>query len=101
MIVFASTPEPAPVTHPTITLGGGTWCTFNYDSLISSGLAIVVTVVFAIVIARRLDPSRPGRLQGIMEWLFSYVRRNVNENSPDASGFVVPLASTNVGCMPA
>jgi F-type H+-transporting ATPase subunit a len=86
--------EPAPVSHPTIDLGCGNWCTFNYDSLISSGLAILITIVFAIVIARRLDPQHPGRLQGIMEWLFGYVRRNVGENSPDAAGFVVPLAAT-------
>lgn len=93
MMVFAEV-EPAPVSHPTIDLGCGNWCTVNYDSLISSGLAILITVVFAIVIARRLDPNRPGRLQGIMEWLFSYVRRNVSENSPDAEGFVIPLAAT-------
>jgi F-type H+-transporting ATPase subunit a len=87
--------EPAPVSHPTFEVGGcGNWCTFNSDSLISSGLAIVITIAFAIVVARMLNPSRPGRLQGIMEWLFGYVRRNVSENSPDAASFVVPLAAT-------
>ncbi len=92
-MIFAAG-EPAPVSHPTIDLGCGNWCTFNYDSLISSGLAILITIVLSIVIARSLDPNRPGRLQAIMEWLFGYVRRNVSENSPDASSFVVPLAAT-------
>ena len=93
MIIFAN-PEPAPVSHPTVDLGCGNWCTINVDSVISSGIAIAVTIVFAIVIARQLNPTNPGRLGALFEWLFSYVRRNVNENSPDAASFVVPLAAT-------
>ena len=40
--------EPAPVNHPTVSLGCGNWCTFNYDSLISSGISIVITIAVAI-----------------------------------------------------
>jgi F-type H+-transporting ATPase subunit a len=85
--------EDAPVNHPTIDFGCGNWCTVNYDSLISSALAIVVTIVAAIIIARSLRPDRPGRLQALAEWMFSYVRRTAQENAPDAA-YVVPLAAT-------
>jgi F-type H+-transporting ATPase subunit a len=85
--------EQAPVTHPTIDLGCGAFCTVNYDSLISSAIAIVVTIVVAIVIARSLRPDKPGRLQALVEWMFSYVRRTADENAPDAP-YVVPLAAT-------
>ncbi len=86
--------EPAPVSHPTVDLGCGYWCTINYDSVISSGLSILITLGAAIFIARRLTSTNPGRLQAIIEWLFGYVRRNTMENAPDASSFVVPLAAT-------
>jgi len=92
MIVFAQ--EPAPVSHPTVDLGCGYWCTINYDSVISSFLAIAITIAFAIFVARQLDTTKPGRLQGIIEWLFGYVQRNARENAPDATSFVVPLAAT-------
>ena len=42
--------EQPPVTHPTVDLGCGNWCTLNYDSVISSAIAILVTVVVAILI---------------------------------------------------
>jgi len=86
--------EQPPVSHPTIDLGCGTFCQFNYDSLISSALAIAVTIVAAILIARSMTSERPNRVQALAEWAFSYVRRTSNENAPDASSFVVPLAAT-------
>ena len=85
--------EDAPVNHPTIDLGCGTFCQVNYDSVISSGISILVTIVVAIVIARSLRPDRPGRLQALAEWIFSYVRRTASENAPDAP-YLVPLAAT-------
>ena len=90
--VFES--EQPPVSHPTIDLGCGTLCQFNYDSLISSGLAIMVTVIAAILIARSMSSERPNRVQALAEWAFSYVRSTSQENAPDASSFVVPLAAT-------
>src|SRR5205807_3691037 len=83
-----------PVTHPTVSLGCGNWCTFNYDSLISSGISIVITIAVAIYVARMLDSQKPGRLQALFEWMFSYVRTTSRDNAPDATGFVVPLAAT-------
>jgi len=85
--------EDAPVNHPTIDLGCGAFCQINYDSVISSGISILVTIVVAIVIARSLRPDRPGRLQALAEWVFSYVRRTVGENAPDAP-YLVPHAAT-------
>lgn len=91
---FVFQAEQPPVSHPTIDLGCGNFCQFNYDSLISSGLAFVVTIIAAILIARSMSSARPNRVQALAEWAFSYVRRTSNENAPDASGFVVPLAAT-------
>jgi F-type H+-transporting ATPase subunit a len=85
--------EDAPVNHPTIDLGCGPFCQVNYDSVISSGISILVTIAVAIVIARSLRPDRPGRLQALAEWIFSYVRRTASENAPDAP-YLVPLAAT-------
>jgi F-type H+-transporting ATPase subunit a len=90
--VFES--EQPPVSHPTVDLGCGNFCQFNYDSLISSALAIVVTIIAAVLIARSMSSERPNRVQALAEWAFSYVRRTSNENAPDASSFVVPLAAT-------
>jgi len=36
--------EASPGTHPTIDFGCGTLCTFNYDSVISSLIAVVATI---------------------------------------------------------
>jgi F-type H+-transporting ATPase subunit a len=87
------TAEQAPVNHPTINLGCGSFCDVNYDSVISSGIAILVTIIVAIVIARSLQPDHPGRLQALAEWVFSFVRRTAQENAPDAP-FAIPLAAT-------
>ena len=86
--------EQPPVTHPTHDFGCGNWCTINYDSVISSALAIVVTIVAAILIARSMSSEKPNRVQALAEWAFSYVRSTSQENAPDASSFVVPLAAT-------
>ena len=44
--------EPPPGTHPTVTVcGNALLCTFNYDTLISSGLAILVTLAIGFGIA--------------------------------------------------
>src|SRR5256886_13361703 len=91
---FVLQTEQPPVTHPTVDLGCGTWCTINYDSIISSALAIVVTIVAAVLTARSMNSERPNRVQALAEWAFSYVRSTSNENAPDASSFVVPLAAT-------
>src|SRR5439155_1534328 len=86
--------EQPPVTHPTVDLGCGNFCTFNYDSVISSALALVVTIIVAVLIARSMSSERPNRVQALAEWAFSYVRSTSQENAPDASSFVVPLAAT-------
>ena len=49
--------EQPPVSHPTVDLGCGNWCTFNYDSVISSALALVVTIIVAVLIAAAIITS--------------------------------------------
>ena len=41
-------------THPTVSLGCGTLCTFNYDTLISTGIAVLATLGIAFWIRSRL-----------------------------------------------
>jgi len=41
-------------THPTLDLGCGTLCTFNYDSVISTVVAIVITLGFGFWIRSKL-----------------------------------------------
>ena len=53
--------EAIPGTHPTIQVCGDAFlCTFNYDTLISSGIAIVLTVlalnIFGDGLRDALDP---------------------------------------------
>jgi len=63
--VFES--EQPPVSHPTVDLGCGYWCTINYDSVISSALAIVVTIIAAVLIARSMSSERPNRVQALAD----------------------------------
>ena len=87
--------EDAPVNHPTIDLGCGSLCQINYDSVISSAIAIVVTIAVAIVIATvaatrigptacRRSPNGCSRTSGGLP----------PRTRPTRRTFVVPLAAT-------
>jgi F-type H+-transporting ATPase subunit a len=86
--------EEAPGTFPTVEIGGcGNFCTFNYTSLIASGISIVLTIVFVYVVAFALvRPGRPGKFQMIFELLYGYVRGLVRDSTAQDSNFIVPLA---------
>jgi F-type H+-transporting ATPase subunit a len=84
----------APGTHPTFTLGCGQWCTFNYDSLISSGLAIAITLAMGFYVRSRLQSRVPSRFQAIFELFYDFVRGLVREIVDNEALFVVPLAMT-------
>lgn len=91
MIVLAD----APGTHPTFSLGGcGALCTFNYDSLISSALAIAITLAVAFYVRSRLESQVPNRFQAIFELFYNFVRGMVSEIVHKEVVFVVPLAMT-------
>jgi F-type H+-transporting ATPase subunit a len=71
------------------------YCSFDQDTLLSSGLAIVVTLGLAFFIAARVNPWIPGKLQMILEFLLDYVRGLVRETvAEDAPGWIMALAAT-------
>jgi F0F1-type ATP synthase membrane subunit a len=83
-------------THPTIQVCGNAFlCTFNYDTLISSGIAIVLTLGLGFGVAYSLGHGKPRRLQMVLELLLGYIRNLTGEMvSDEAAGFVVPIAAT-------
>jgi F-type H+-transporting ATPase subunit a len=81
-------------THPTVNLGCGTLCTINYDSVISSVLAIVVTLAVAFWIRSQLRQGEPGKVQAIFEWGYDQLRGLIKTNVSEDALFVIPLALT-------
>ena len=47
-------------THPTIDLGCGPLCRFNYDSVVSSVIAVIATIAIAFWIRSRLREREPS-----------------------------------------
>ena len=89
--------ETAPGNHPTISFCSSSFfCQVNYDSLISSAIAVVVTVVLIftarMTIARK--NSQPTKAQMILEMLLEWVNSMVAENVSPEAVFIVPLAAT-------
>jgi len=82
------------VNHPTVSLGCGPICTFNYDSLISSALAIIVTLAVAFWIRSQLRSGTPTKVQAIFEWGYDLLRGLVKENVSEEALFILPLALT-------
>ncbi len=86
--------EASPGTHPTIDLGCGTLCTFNYDSVISSLIAVVLTVAIGFWVRTKLQEGRPGKVQAIFEWGYDQLRGLVKTNVSGDALFIIPLAMT-------
>jgi F-type H+-transporting ATPase subunit a len=86
--------EAPPGTHPTVSVCSSWYCTFNYDSLLSSAIAIIVTLLVGFAIAYRLQHGVPGKLQLVFEFLIAYVRGLVHDSVGEGGGFIVPLAMT-------
>ena len=87
--------EAVPGTHPTISVCGNAFlCTFNYDTLISSGIAFLVTIAIAVAVVWRLRRGVPRRLQMVLELLLSYSRTLTHEQVGEGGGFILPLAAT-------
>ena len=82
------------VNHPTVSLGCGQWCTFNYDSLISTGLAFIVTLAVAFWIRSQLQSGTPTKVQAIFEWGYDLLRGLIRENVSADALFILPLAMT-------
>ena len=81
-------------THPTIDLGCGTWCSFNYDSLISSAIAIVATLAVAFWIRSKLREGEPSKVQAVFEWGYDQLRSLIKTNVSEDALFIIPLAMT-------
>ncbi|HEY1161962.1 MAG TPA: F0F1 ATP synthase subunit A [Candidatus Dormibacteraeota bacterium] len=90
-MIFA---EAAPGTHPTIDLGCGTLCTLNYDSVISSLIAVIATVAIGFWVRSKLQEGKPGKVQAIFEWGYDQLRGLVKSNVSDDALFIIPLALT-------
>ncbi len=91
MILLAEAP---PGTHPTISVCSAWYCVFNYDSLISSTIAIIVTLLVGYLVGYRLTQGVPGKLQMVFEFLIDYVRGLIHESVGESGAFIVPLAMT-------
>lgn len=81
-------------THPTINLGCGQLCTFNYDSVISSLVAVVATVAVGFWLRSKLREGEPGRVQAIFEWGYDQLRGLIKANVSEDAYFIIPLALT-------
>jgi len=81
-------------THPTVDFGCGTLCTFNYDSVISSLVAIVITLGVCFWIRSKLRSGEPGRVQAVFEWGYDQLKSLIRTNVSDDALFIIPLALT-------
>ena len=86
--------EASPGSHPTIDLGCGTLCTLNYDSVISSFIAITATIAIAFWVRSKLQEGKPGKVQAIFEWGYDQLRGLIKSNVSDDALFIIPLALT-------
>ena len=86
--------EEAIGSHPTIDLGCGLLCRFNYDSVISSALAVIVTIAIAFWIRSKLQAGEPSKVQAIFEWGYDQLRALIKSNVSADALFIIPLAMT-------
>jgi F-type H+-transporting ATPase subunit a len=82
------------VNHPTVSFGCGPLCTFNYDSLASTSLAFIVTLVVAFWIRSQLQSGTPSKVQAVFEWGYDMLRGLIRENVSEDALFILPLALT-------
>jgi len=81
-------------THPTIDFGCGPLCVFNYDSLVSSAIAVVATLAIAFWLRSKLKEGEPSKVQAVFEWGYDQLRGLVKTNVSDDALFMIPLAMT-------
>ena len=81
-------------THPAIDFGCGAFCRFNYDSVISSAIAIVATIAIAFWVRSKLQAREPSKVQAIFEWGYDQLRALIKSNVADDALFIIPLAMT-------
>jgi F-type H+-transporting ATPase subunit a len=69
-------------------------CDLNQDTLISSALAIAVTLIIVFAVVQHLRPGRPGKLQMVLELFLGYVKDLVRGSVGEGSDFIIPIAAT-------
>ena len=96
--------EATPGTHPLTPICGTQYldlrvikfyyCAITVDTLVSSALAIAVTLGIAFFVASRLTPGVPSKLQMVLEFLVSYTRGLISESVAEDATFILPIAAT-------
>ena len=82
-------------THPTVEIGGcGLLCTFNYDSVISSFIAVIATLAVGFWLRSQLRYGEPTKVQAILEWGYDLLRSLIKTNVSEDALFIIPLAMT-------
>jgi F-type H+-transporting ATPase subunit a len=80
--------------QPTIDLGCGQLCTLNYNSLISSALAVLVTLGVAFWFRSQLRDGEPGKVQAVFELGYDLLRGLIRSTVAEDALFIIPLALT-------
>jgi F-type H+-transporting ATPase subunit a len=80
--------------HPTISICGAWYCSLEIDSLVSSGIAILITLAVGFWVAYRVSHGVPGKLQMLLEFLLGYVRSQIEDQVGPTARFAIPLAAT-------
>ena len=89
--------EPPPVSHATQSIpgcGSAWFCSVSGDSLVSSGIAILVTIVVMVLIARRASSGVPGQVQMSLETIYGYATGQATHIDRESAGFIVTLVMT-------
>ncbi len=103
MIALLADTSPS-VTQPTIQICSGAPliqnpipiapCDLNQDTLISSAVAIAITLALGFGIAYRLRRGRPGKLQMLLEFFLAYIKDLIKESVDEGATFIIPIAAT-------
>jgi F-type H+-transporting ATPase subunit a len=96
--------EAAPGPHPLTPICGDQYlnlqvikfyyCAVTVDTLVSSAVAIAVTLLIVFLVVRRLRTGTPGKLQMVLEFLLDYVRGMVRDTVAEDATFIIPIAAT-------
>lgn len=86
------------VNQPTVggscPIGPLNFCAFNYNSVVSSVLAVLITIAIAFWIRSQLQSGTPTKVQAIFEWGYDLLRGLIKENVSPEALFILPLAMT-------
>jgi len=70
------------------------YCAVTVDTLVSSGVAILVTLGIGFFVASRLKPGVPSKLQLVLEFVVSYVKELIGDTVGSDVSFILPIAAT-------